>query len=186
MLAHAGTPVTQGLASFAFDRCGQDDYGDRLIIISLIPFPPAGFRQEPARPAIQEALTVAKPELGTKRIDPETGRKFYDLNRDPIVSPYTGKSYPLNFFEETSVAKVLEKEEEEDVTEVDAENTEVELVSLEDADDEAAGGDDLPDLGDDDVEIDGDDDDTFLEADEDEDDDDMSGLIGVSDDEEDV
>ena len=128
---------------------------------------------------------MAKPELGTKRIDPETGRKFYDLNRDPIVSPYTGKSYPLNFFEETSVAKVLEKEEEEDVTEVDAENTEVELVSLEDADDEAAGGDDLPDLGDDDVEIDGDDDDdTFLQTDDE--DDDMSDLIGVSDDEEDV
>lgn len=119
---------------------------------------------------------MAKPELGTKRIDPETGRKFYDLNRDPIVSPYTGKSYPLSFFEETSVAKVLEKEEEEEVTEVDTENTEVELVSLEDADDEASGGDDLPDLGDDDVEIEGDDDDTFLQTDDEDDDDDMTGL----------
>jgi uncharacterized protein (TIGR02300 family) len=121
---------------------------------------------------------VAKAELGTKRIDPETGKKFYDLNRDPIVSPYTGKSYPLSFFEETSAAAVLEKEEDEDTNEVDTENTEVELVSLEDADDDAAGGDDLPDLGDDDVEIDGDDDDTFLEQDED-DDDDMTGIIGV-------
>ena len=126
---------------------------------------------------------MAKAELGTKRIDPETGRKFYDLNRDPIVSPYTGKSYPLSFFEETSAAAVLEKDEDEDVNEVDTENTEVELVSLEDADDEAAGGDDLPDLGDDDVEIDGDDDDTFLEQDEDDDDDDMSDLIGVTGDE---
>ena len=106
---------------------------------------------------------MAKPELGTKRIDPETGKKFYDLNRDPIVSPYTGKSYPLSFFEETSAAAVLEKDEDEDVNEVDTENTEVELVSLEDADEDASGGDDLPDLGDDDVEIDGDDDDTFLE-----------------------
>jgi uncharacterized protein (TIGR02300 family) len=126
---------------------------------------------------------VAKPELGTKRIDPETGKKFYDLNRDPIVSPYTGKTYPLSFFEETSAAAVLEKEEEEDTNEVDTENTEVELVSLEDADEDAAGGDDLPDLGDDDVEIDGDDDDTFLEQDEDDDDDDMSDLIGVTGDE---
>ncbi len=126
---------------------------------------------------------MAKPELGTKRIDPETGKKFYDLNRDPIVSPYTGKSYPLSFFEETSAAAVLEKEEEEDTNEVDTENTEVELVSLEDADEDAAGGDDLPDLGDDDVEIDGDDDDTFLEQDEDDDDDDMSDLIGVGGDE---
>jgi uncharacterized protein (TIGR02300 family) len=126
---------------------------------------------------------VAKAELGTKRIDPETGRKFYDLNRDPIVSPYTGKSYPLSFFEETSAAAILEKDEDEDVNEVDTENTEVELVSLEDADEDAAGGDDLPDLGDDDVEIDGDEDDTFLEQDEDDDDDDMSDLIGVTGDE---
>jgi len=130
---------------------------------------------------------VAKAELGTKRVDPETGRKFYDLNKDPIVSPYTGKSYPLSFFEETSVAKVMEKVAEEDeVAEVDTENTEVELVSLEDADSEASGGDDIPDLGDDEVEIDGDDDDdTFLEADED-DEDGLSDLIGVSDDDDEV
>ena len=127
---------------------------------------------------------MAKPELGTKRIDPETGKRFYDLNRNPIVSPYTGKSYPLSFFEETSAAAVLEKDEDEEVNEVDTENTEVELVSLEDADEDASGGDDLPDLGDDDVEIEGDDDDdTFLEQDEDDDDDDMSGLIGVTGDE---
>nr|WP_210333592.1 TIGR02300 family protein [Rhizobium sp. ARZ01] len=131
-------------------------------------------------------MTVAKPELGTKRIDPETGRKFYDLNRDPIVSPYTGKSYPLSFFEETSAAAVMEKDEDEEVNEVDAENTEVELVSLEDADDEAAGGDDLPDLGDDDVEMGDEDDDTFLEQDEDDDDNDMSGIIGVTGDDEEV
>lgn len=126
---------------------------------------------------------MAKPELGTKRIDPETGRKFYDLNRDPIVSPYTGKSYPLSFFEETSAAAVLEKDEDEEVNEVDTENTDVELVSLEDADDEAAGGDDLPDLDDEDVEM-GDEDDTFLEQDEDDDDNDMSGIIGVTGDDE--
>jgi uncharacterized protein (TIGR02300 family) len=129
---------------------------------------------------------VAKPELGTKRIDPETGRKFYDLNRDPIVSPYTGKSYPLSYFEETSAAAVLEKDEDEEVNEVDTENTEVEIVSLEDADDEASGGDDLPDLGDDDVDIGDDDDDTFLEQDEDDENDDMSGIIGVTGDDEEV
>lgn len=130
---------------------------------------------------------MAKAELGTKRIDPETGRKFYDLNKDPIVSPYTGKSYPLSFFEETSVAKVMEKAaaEEEDVAEVDTENPEVELVSLEEAD-EGANGDDIPDLGDDDVEIDNDDDDTFLEEDEDDDNDGLSDLIGVNDDDDEV
>jgi uncharacterized protein (TIGR02300 family) len=128
---------------------------------------------------------VAKAELGTKRTDPETGKKFYDLNRDPIVSPYTGKSYPLSFFEETSAAAAAEAQDEEEVAEVDTESTEVELVSLEDAD-EGASGDEIPDMGDDDVEIEGDDDDTFLEADEDDDDDDMSDIIGVTGDEDEV
>src|SRR6266540_2098241 len=39
--------------------------------------------------------TVAKPELGTKRVCPDTGRKFYDLNKDPVISPYTGKVVPI-------------------------------------------------------------------------------------------
>jgi uncharacterized protein (TIGR02300 family) len=38
---------------------------------------------------------VAKAELGTKRVCPDTGRKFYDLNKDPVVSPYTGKIVPV-------------------------------------------------------------------------------------------
>jgi uncharacterized protein (TIGR02300 family) len=38
---------------------------------------------------------VAKPELGTKRVCPETGRKFYDLNKEPVISPYTGKVVPV-------------------------------------------------------------------------------------------
>lgn len=137
---------------------------------------------------------MAKPELGTKRICPETGRKFYDLNKDPIVSPYTGKEYPLSYFEGTSSNEVLEKEEPEAVEEVDTENENVEIVSLEDADDEASGNDsssddeNLPDIDgddDDDVDIDNnDDDDTFLEADDD-DDDDVSDIISVGDDDDD-
>ncbi|MBP1851647.1 TIGR02300 family protein [Rhizobium halophytocola] len=125
---------------------------------------------------------MAKAELGTKRTCPDTGKKFYDLNKNPIVSPYSGNSWPLSFFEETSVAKIMEKAEEEEVAEVDAENTDVEIVSLEEADDDSKNSDDIPDMGDDDdVEIDDDDeDDTFLQTDDDEDDDDMTGIIGVS------
>jgi uncharacterized protein (TIGR02300 family) len=137
--------------------------------------------------AIRKASILAKPELGTKRICPDTGRKFYDLNRDPIVSPYTGKSFPLSFFEDTASAKVIEKEEEEEIAEVDTENPDVDVVSLEEADEEASGGkdDDLPDIDDDaDVEIDDDDNDTFLESD-DEDDDDVSDIIGGHSDDED-
>lgn len=124
---------------------------------------------------------VAKPDLGTKRICPETGRKFYDLNKDPVVSPYTGHSYPRSYFDSGSVSVASDEEEVED-KELDAEEG-AELVSLEDADDEAKGGDDLA-LDDDDDDVDlGDDDDTFL-ADEEEDEDDVSGIINVGDDDE--
>lgn len=118
---------------------------------------------------------MAKAELGTKRIDPETGKKFYDLNRDPIVSPYTGISYPRSYFDANAEARVVEEEAEEE--ELDTALEKPDFVSLEDADDEAKGGDDLPDLDDDDVDLGDDDDDTFLEEEEDEDDD-MSGILG--------
>lgn len=125
---------------------------------------------------------MAKSELGIKRIDPETGRKFYDLNKDPIVSPYTGKSYPLSYFE-TAGSKSVDEEEVEE-REVDSEDEAPEVVSLEDADDEAkAGGDELPDLGDDEVDLGDDEEDVFLE-DEEEDGDDMTGIVGVGDDDE--
>jgi len=38
---------------------------------------------------------VAKAELGTKRVCPDTGRKFYDLGKTPVISPYTGKIVPI-------------------------------------------------------------------------------------------
>jgi uncharacterized protein (TIGR02300 family) len=38
---------------------------------------------------------VAKADLGTKRICPTTGKKFYDLNKSPVISPYTGEVVPI-------------------------------------------------------------------------------------------
>ena len=38
---------------------------------------------------------MAKSEFGTKRICPITGRKFYDLNKNPVISPYTGEVVPV-------------------------------------------------------------------------------------------
>lgn len=125
---------------------------------------------------------MAKPELGTKRVCPETGRKFYDLNKDPIVSPYTGKSYPLSYFES------VDSDEEEELEEkaVDSEEAAEETVAVDDDGEASTGDDDLPDLGDEEVELGDDegDDDTFLE-DEDEDEDDVSGIINVSGEEDD-
>ena len=39
---------------------------------------------------------MPKEEWGTKRICPTTGKRFYDLNKDPIVSPYTGEVVVLD------------------------------------------------------------------------------------------
>jgi uncharacterized protein (TIGR02300 family) len=33
---------------------------------------------------------MPKEEWGVKRVCPTTGKRFYDLNRTPIISPYTG------------------------------------------------------------------------------------------------
>ena len=83
---------------------------------------------------------MAKPELGTKRVCPETGRKFYDLNKDPVISPYTGKVVPV----ETPVARARPEPTpapppappEEAAA---PEPAEAEFVSLEEADAEAQG-----------------------------------------------
>jgi uncharacterized protein (TIGR02300 family) len=34
---------------------------------------------------------MPKEEWGIKRVCPTTGKRFYDLNRSPVVSPYTGE-----------------------------------------------------------------------------------------------
>jgi len=124
---------------------------------------------------------MASSDRGTKRTDPETGKKFYDLNLDPVVSPYTGKSYPRAYFEQVvatpkAVAKVVKPVPvDEDEIEVEDDVAAPEIVSLEEADAEEAGDEDIPETDDVDVEVEddlGDDDaDTFLEEDEDEDDD---------------
>ena len=126
---------------------------------------------------------MAKPELGTKRVCPVTGRKFYDLNKSPVISPYTGEVVPIAPVSTrggrpdakvapVAAAPVPEAEEVESA----------EFVSLEDADAEAQGKKaDVPDTGDDiDVDDDaGDDDDdsTFI-ADDEESDDDVTDIIG--------
>ncbi|MGO4171070.1 TIGR02300 family protein [Bosea sp. TAF32] len=120
---------------------------------------------------------MAKPELGTKRVCPVTGRKFYDLNKDPIVSPYTGQAYPRTMFEPQAKAPSKPAAEEEEETEV-ADGA-VEIVSLDEADAEASEKDAVV-TTEDDIEVEDDigaeDDDTFLEEDE-EGDDDVSDLI---------
>ena len=122
---------------------------------------------------------MASQDRGTKREDPETGKKFYDLNKDPIVSPYTGKSYPRSYFEQNVTPRKPgrdeEQEDDEEVEEVEVVAVapdEPEVISLEDADAEEAGaeGEEIPDVeGVEDVEDIGEDDaDVFLEEEDEE------------------
>ena len=140
-----------------------------------------------------EVTAVAREALGTKRVCPETGKKFYDLNKDPIVSPYTGKTYPISYFEEVVIAKVkkepkaaaVAEDETESEDEIEDEDDAPEFVSLEDADDDDTDDtvddddEDLPEIPDVDIEVEDDDDaedDTFLE--DEEEDDDLADVIG--------
>ena len=84
---------------------------------------------------------MAKSELGTKRVCPDTGRKFYDLNKNPVISPYTGKVVPIapapRARQEVAAPPVNPVVEEPEIAA--PETADVELVSLEDADAEAQG-----------------------------------------------
>ena len=128
---------------------------------------------------------MAKAELGTKRICPDTGRKFYDLNKDPVISPYTGKVVPV----ETPISRARpEQQAAAPRTPVPAEEVavpepvEAEFVSLEDADAEAQGGKKAvettePDI-EEDVEIDESLDDAALIEEQEEEDADVTDIIG--------
>ena len=85
---------------------------------------------------------MAKPDLGTKRVCPDTGRKFYDLNKTPVVSPYTGKVVPIAPTPVRARPEPVAAPRPQPVAEpetVAPETAEVELVSLEDAEAEAQG-----------------------------------------------
>jgi uncharacterized protein (TIGR02300 family) len=85
---------------------------------------------------------VAKPDLGTKRVCPDTGRKFYDLNKTPVISPYTGKVVPIvapapaRARPEPAAARPAPVAKTESIV---PETADAEFVSLEDAEAEQQG-----------------------------------------------
>ena len=50
---------------------------------------------------------MPKQEWGTKRICPTTGKRFYDLNRVPVVSPYTGEVVDIESARRKMAAAVI-------------------------------------------------------------------------------
>ncbi|MQQ10458.1 TIGR02300 family protein [Epibacterium sp. SM1979] len=90
---------------------------------------------------------MPKEEWGTKRVCPTTGKRFYDLNKDPIVSPYTGEIVELN----TGKSRMIEADAEDAASAKAKENTDSEDVVLDDDDDavDVDLGDDILDDDDD-------------------------------------
>jgi uncharacterized protein (TIGR02300 family) len=128
--------------------------------------------------SLQGFSTVAKSELGTKRLCASCGAKFYDLNHDPITCPKCGVVYepvaPRGGRPDTGRAPAQEVEP--------AEPQGAEFISLEEADAEAQGkkktvGEEIPDV-EDEVEMDENlDDAAFIEETEEEDAD-VSDILG--------
>ena len=133
---------------------------------------------------------MAKSDLGTKRICPTTGKKFYDLNKSPVISPYTGEVVPIapiappraargDAARAAAAASAASAADQPEAAEAE------ELVSLEEADAEENSGkvkavvpeseDDIE--VDETIEDDDDDDSTFI-PDEEEGDEDVTDIIG--------
>ncbi len=112
---------------------------------------------------------MPKAEWGTKRICPTTGKRFYDLNRTPIVSPYTGEVVDIESARRKMAAAVIARvqpEKDDDAVLVDdleadddllvagvADDTEIDDELLEDDADDTVSLDDLADVAGDEEDV---------------------------------
>jgi uncharacterized protein (TIGR02300 family) len=139
---------------------------------------------------------LAKPELGTKRLCPACGTKYYDLNRNPITCPHCG-----TIFELAAGAKAMpperavapEPDEVEDTAataEGDAEIVSLEEVEATEADGDTPADDDEAVIPEEETleietEVEPEDAETFLDPEAEEGDDDVTDLLDVDGEEED-
>lgn len=102
---------------------------------------------------------MPKEDWGVKRLCPTTGKRFYDLNRTPIISPYTGEEVVIETGRKSSVSLTRDKKAAaakqeppatEEVVSLDENDAEVELedddVLDDDDDDDTVALDDLADV----------------------------------------
>ena len=101
---------------------------------------------------------MPKEEWGTKRLCPTSGKRFYDLNKNPIVSPYTGEVVEVDSSktrmiaadaEDAVTAKAKEAETDEDVVLDDDDDIDVDLgddVLEDDEEDDTVSLDEIADV----------------------------------------
>lgn len=100
---------------------------------------------------------MPKEEWGVKRVCPTTGKRFYDLNKNPIVSPYTGEVVELDLgknrmiaadAEDAAAVKAKQTASDEDDVVLDDDDVDVDLDDdlLEDDDDDNVPLDEIADV----------------------------------------
>jgi uncharacterized protein (TIGR02300 family) len=101
---------------------------------------------------------MPKEEWGVKRLCPETGKRFYDLNKDPIINPYTGEVFEIEAGKSRNIKADAEDAETKKMRDADKDadadadaDTDADEEVLEDEDDVDVNlGDDVLDDDDDD------------------------------------
>lgn len=103
---------------------------------------------------------MPKEEWGTKRVCLTTGKRFYDLNKKPIVSPYTGEILELDSGKSRMIAadaddaatlKAKKAEEESEDIKLDDDGDETSKINLgddvlDDDDEETVSLDEIADV----------------------------------------
>lgn len=103
-----------------------------------------------------EEIVMTNPEWGVKRVCPETGKRFYDLNKNPIVSPYTGKVVAIDSGDRRTEAlsdntkakpsKAAKNTDDDLLVDDEDDAVEVDDDLLEDDDNDSVALDDLADV----------------------------------------
>lgn len=125
---------------------------------------------------------MSKPARGTKRVCQSCDARFYDLGRSPITCPVCQAVYHVATPTRRGAAAAAPAAKPEAETEQEDKPVMggAEVISLdeaEEAEEAAAGDEEIVDIGDDDEDIpDSDDEDAFLEDDEEEDAD-VTGIV---------
>ncbi len=102
-------------------------------------------------------------EWGVKRVCPVTGKRFYDLNRTPVVSPYTGEVVAVETSGNKSLSspaapakpkptKRKETASDDDILVDEGDSVDVDDDLLEEDDDDSVAFEDLADVAENDDE----------------------------------
>ena len=77
-------------------------------------------------------IKMSKDKLGKKRVCPTTGKKFYDLNKDPVISPYTGEILSEINIEDLEKEKIEVSSPETKASQNEVESTDENIKEIDD------------------------------------------------------